>query len=172
MQQQLRIAISTVKAWKAAKSSMFLDSTPQKRTLEEPMREATWQIKGRGYDKDGQLPCWLMGTQKKDGGSVQCAKSLPGCTLQVLVGSDGGWKSLQTTHTVPAAQTSACHQKHTAPLSSVSRSTSHRGRRPAMGTRLEETSASRGEHHTGWRDVAESSRAPWNYLAGSQREDH
>lgn len=50
MLPQLTIAINTVKAWKDAKSSMFLDSTPQKRTLEEPMREATWEIKGRRMD--------------------------------------------------------------------------------------------------------------------------
>lgn len=48
MQTQLRTAISTAKAWKDAKSSMFLDSIPQKRTLEEPRREATCEIKGRG----------------------------------------------------------------------------------------------------------------------------
>lgn len=55
MQPQLRIATNTVKPWKAAKSSMFLDSTPQKRTLEEPMREATWEIKEREYETDGQF---------------------------------------------------------------------------------------------------------------------
>lgn len=70
MQPQLRTAVITVKAWKAEKSSMFLESTPQKRTLEEPMREATWEITGRGYEKDGQLPCWHWGIQKKDEGRV------------------------------------------------------------------------------------------------------
>lgn len=34
------------------------------------MREATWEITGRGYEKDGQLPCWHWGIQKKDEGRV------------------------------------------------------------------------------------------------------
>lgn len=73
---------------------------------------------------------------------------------------------------MPTAQKLACHRKHTALLSSVNHSTSRQGRRNAMGTRLKEKLASRGERRTGWRDVAESSRVPWSYLAGNQREGH
>lgn len=97
---------------------------------------------------------------------------LPGCILWVLNDSDVGWKSLQIRHTVPAARKSACRQRHTAPPSGVNHSSSHLGSMSAMGTRQWEKPESRGKRRTGWRDVAESSKGPWSYLAGNQTEGH
>lgn len=158
MQPQLSTATSTEKAWKAAKSSMFPDRTPQKRMLEEPIREATWDRTETRWEIR-TLTLW----------TAEGSALVPDCTARVGVGSDGCWRSLQTVRIVPAAQRWAGHQKRREPPSGVNRSTSRQGNMTSMGTRAAGKSASRVALHTGWTGGAENSSASSRCLAGNQR---